>query len=298
MDLALLTAPPEEPVPEPVEPASLDRVPVEPERSEPETASRERAAVEPGTESRLGVREGLNWVAGPPESGRLPVPVGLGERVAATAGPLRSALAEPVNIAERAPTALDTLLFIQHRLLELTEEAMRKAREAPGSDPYWEPFPQPGSIQELRGSPMLPIVPLAALVAEKLAELGKAAWQSLIGFDPEAATRPDMDLTYAEVLAFAALDDYRGLNVFEWYGRLNPEFEGGLGDLQRTAARLSDRNMIALSTVGDVFVYRRLVPLQDVISYYTAFLARLPDREVTRRESLIRTISALVREHR
>ena len=104
--------------------------------------------------------------------------------------------------------------------------------------------------------------------------------------------------TGSGVLAFAALDDYRGLNVFEWYGRLNPEFEGGLGDLQRTAARLSDRNMIALSTEGDVFVYRRLVPLQDVISYYTAFLARLPDREVTRRESLIRTISALVREHR
>jgi hypothetical protein len=263
------------------------------------TSTAAGTSVDEGTPARLGVREGPVWESSPPERSRPSVPLGLHDRVAATSGVIRSSLRDSAPLPEREPTALDTLLFIQQRLADWSEEALRKAREAPGAEPYWGPVPQPGSMQDLREGPMTPLLPLAALVAEQLVDLGKAAWDRLVSRPgDDTHEHLDMDLTYEMVLAYAGLDDHRPLNLFAWYARLPAEFEGGVGTLQESATQLASRDMIELVRSEESLEYRRLVPLADVVDYYTSYLSRVPERDAVRRQELIRIIAALVREHR
>jgi len=44
-----------------------------------------------------------------------------------------------------------------------------------------------------------------------------------------------------------------------------------------------------------VIRYRRIVPLREVIEYFSSYLNRLPGHEDARREELVRILSALVR---
>lgn len=244
-----------------------------------------------------GVKEWPNWVTGPPRR-EVRVPLALAERIGIATGPIRRGLAERHMMEERVPTALDTLLFIQDRLTQMAAEALQQARENPKVDRTYEPIPRPGSIQELRGEPMLtaPVMVVAGALVEVLTDLGKMAWNAITNRDREAGSRPDMDLTFRQVLAYAALSDREGINLFQWFARLDPEFKGGLADLQRAAAELSDRNLIRLGIDEDLFVYHRTIPLRDVIEYYTSFLSRLPNQEVSRREAIIQFLAVLVRE--
>jgi hypothetical protein len=105
-----------------------------------------------------------------------------------------------------------------------------------------------------------------------------------------------MDLNWDEVLAYAALDDHRGLSVFEWHSRMPRDWDGSLGDLQRIAAGLSEKRIITLRVEEQVFHYARLVPRYEMIAYYTSFLNRLPPGASSRREELTRILAALVRE--
>lgn len=289
VDLRREAAPEQAPTVERPAPAEA---PVEERTDEARMAER---AAEARVRSRTGVREGLNWVAG--EAWRPdPVPLEPGDRIGHSAGTLRRALVAGTAVLEQEPTAMDTLLFVQQRLAMIAEEALKSAREGAKGSRDFEPFPQAGSIQELRGGDVMPLIPLAGLVASRLAELGKRVWDRITNPDREAEGLPDMDLTYRQVLAFAALDDYERLNLFEWYTALQDDFNGGLGDLQQIAAQLSDRNLIALEVEGGAFVYRRLVPLRDVIGYYTSFLTRMRGGDDERREELIRKLAALARE--
>jgi len=282
--------------------AEVTEAAAEPMPEEPPDVAAESAEEEPSTrasdptrQARTGVREGLDWVTGlpiPPEGTSLD----LTDRTMRANGILRRSLMAGAPVTERAPTALDTLIFVQQRLAMIAEDALEWARNAPKGDPFYEPIPQHGSIQELRGSGMMPIVPLAGIVAGKLVEIGKGLWDRITNRDPDAATRPDMDLTYQQVLAYAALDDYEGYNLFEWYAGLHEDFEGGLGELQNVAAALSDRNLIKLTMMDDRFEYRRIVPLRDVVDYYISYLTRMREGDPERRNELIQKLSALVRD--
>ncbi|MFO7767865.1 MAG: hypothetical protein R6W82_02770, partial [bacterium] len=240
-----------------------------------------------------------DWVSGPPP---VPLPEMDTRALARTraSSPIREALAgggyHPLG--DPSATVVDTLLWAQARLEWLADQAMEAARDAPKDHGILEPAPRPGSIQELRGEPMMPVAGLAAAGARLLADLGTEAWNRLLGRDPDAVEPPEMDLTYEEVLAFAALDDHRGLTIFEWYGRLAPGFRGGLGDLQGVAADLSDKRLLRLEAREEGFLYRRTTEVQDVVDYYVAFMNRLPRGESERRDQLERILAALVREPR
>ena len=284
-DRAGSTTSPPSPAPEPERPA----LPA------PESA-RTGGAAEEGIAGRLGIRSGLNWVSGPPNMAA--PPLDLERLVQARSTPIRRTMA-PTSLptpGERAFTLLDTLVYAQQRLAELAGEWMAEARAAPGTGRWAEPYPVPGSIQELRGEPQLPLLPLAAAAAELLVEIGTRAWNKLVGHDPSAAFAPELDLTTREATAYGALREHRGITLFEWHARLPMDWEGGLGDLQHLATRLAEKNMVVLQQEEQVFRYRRLVPLDDVIAYYTSFLNRLPEGSSERGEELIRILSLLVRD--
>jgi hypothetical protein len=276
-----------------------DEMAVEEDQREPlaEEDDPIRAVSDPTRQAQTGVKEGLNWVTGPPKPAQT-APLELTDRTLRANGILRRSLMAGVPVTERAPSALDTLVFVQQRLAMIAEDALEWARNAPKGDRFHEPIPQSGSIQELRGGGMLPIVPLAGIVAGKLVEIGKGLWDRLTNRNPGAETRPDMDLTYAQVLAYAALDDYEGYDLFEWYGGLHEDVQGGLGELQDVAADLSDRNLIRLRMTKDRFEYRRIVPLRDVVDYYVSYLSRMRQGDPERRNELIQKVSALVRYRR
>jgi len=260
-------------------------------------AAGERERVDVSGLGNVGVQTVPEWVSGPPP---VPLPeLDTGALARSNASrPIREALAgggyHPLG--DPSATVVDTLLWAQDRLEWLAEQAMEAARAAPQDRGILEPAPRPGSMQEMRGEPMMPLLGLAAVGAQVLADLGIDAWNRLIGRDPDAVEPPEMDLTYPEVIAFAGLHDHRGLSIFEWYGRLSEDFRGGLGDLQRLAASLSDKRLVRLDASGEAFVYRRIVHLQDVVDYYVAFLNRLPPGRTERRETLERILATLVRE--
>jgi hypothetical protein len=295
IDLTLVDLPQSDTPPE-TEPATAEPDAVPEIEASDETAPSEDRPVA-AVQADVGVKEGPNWVTGPPRR-EARVPLALGERTGMATGPIRRGLAERHMMEERVPTALDTLLFIQDRLTQMAAEALQQARENPKVDRTYEPVPRPGSIQELRGEPMLtaPVMAVAGAVVEVLTDLGKKAWEAITSRDPAAGSRPDLDLTFRQVLAYAGLSDREGLNLFQWYARLDPEFKGGVADLQRAAAELSDRNLIRLGIEQDLFVYHRTIPLRDVIEYYTSFLSRLPDQQASRREAIIQILGVLVRE--
>lgn len=258
---------------------------------------REDVSLPPRSEvrSEVGVREGVNWVTGPPD--KEPLPIDLTRRTREAVGPLRAAASiSSFDVAGRALTAVDSMLFVQQRLVEIADSVLEEARKGAKGDRMARPFPEPGTIQELRGEPQIPVFAVVGVVVSELTKLGKRAWNKLIGHDPDAIPEPDLDLTFRQVLAYAALDDRHSLSIFEWHSRLHPDFEGGLGELQQLAAELSDRGLIRLILEDQVFCYRRNVPLRDVVNYYTSFLNRLSKNDVERREQLIRIIAALVRE--
>jgi hypothetical protein len=266
--------------------------PAEPARA-PEVALPEVSPPDAGSASRLGIHRVPLWPSGPLP--RRAVPLDLESRMRYLATPLRRMLAS--NRFEPArPSAVDTLLFIQQRLEELARDVMAAAREAPKVKSWAEPIPRPGSIEQLRGEPQLPVLSVAAAVVQLLIEEGRKAWNRLIGYDPAVPPPPEMDLSWDEVLAYAALDDYRGLSVFEWHSRMPRDWGGSLGDLQRIAAGLSEKRIITLRVEEQVFHYVRLVPRYEMIAYYTSFLNRLPPAASNRREELSRILAALVRE--
>jgi len=246
--------------------------------------------------SRVGVREGIRLIANPP--GPEPLPLDVAGRTRSTAGPVRRALAATPSylpLDNPAATAVDTMLFAQERLVEIAREVMEEARTGPKGARDPQPFPIPGSITELRGEPQLPVMAVAGALISMLTELGKKAWDRLTKRDPDAVPEPDLDLTYPEVLAYAGLDEYQALSIFEWYPRLHPDFMGGLGDLQHLAAGLSDRGLIRMDVNERVIRYHRIVPLHEVVEYYSSFLNRLPARQAARREELIQILAILVR---
>ena len=247
--------------------------------------------------SRVGVREGINWIADPP--GPEPLPLDVAGRTRSTAGPVRRALATAPSylpLDNLAATAVDTMLFAQERLAEIATEVMEEARKGPKGARDPQPFPIPGSITELRGEPQLPVMAVAGALISMLTELGKKAWDRLTKRDPDAVPEPDLDLTFPEVLAYAGLDEYQALSIFEWYSRLHPDFTGRLGDLQRLAAGLSDRGLIRMIVDERMIRYRRIVPLHELVEYYSSYLNRLPARQAAaRREELIQILAALVR---
>ena len=221
------------------------------------------------------------------------------ERTRRVSGPIRQALASipsylPLN--EPGASAIDTLLFAQERLVQIAEEVLEAARAAPkGSRHTAEPIPVPGSITALRGEPQLPVMAVAGAVIQALTDLGKKAWNRLVDHDPDAVVAPDMDLNLEQVMAYAALDVYLPISIFEWYSRMHPLFQGGLNDLQRLAADLADRGLVRMDTNDQMLVYHRIVPLRDVIEYYSSYLNRLPERSGSRRDELVTILSILVR---
>lgn len=247
--------------------------------------------------SRVGVREGITWEAEPPDPFRLPISVP--ERIRRVSGPIRQALASipsylPLN--EPGASVIDTLLFAQERLVQIAEEVLEAARAAPkGSRHTAEPIPVPGSISALRGEPQLPVMAVAGAVMQALTELGKKAWNRLMNHDPNAVVAPDLDLNLEQVMAYAALDEYLPISIFEWYSMMHPQFQGGLNDLQRLAADLADRGLVRMDVNDQMLVYHRIVPLRDVIEYYSSYLNRLPDRRGSRRDELVTILSILVR---
>jgi hypothetical protein len=136
---------------------------------------------------------------------------------------------------------------------------------------------------------------VAGAVVQALADLGKKAWDRLMNRDPDAVVKPDMDLNLEEVMAFAALDDYMPVNIFEWYSGMHPRFTGSLNDLQRLAATLADRGLVRMDINDQMLVYSRIVPLRDVIEYYSSYLNRLPERYGSRRDELVTILAILVR---
>lgn len=246
--------------------------------------------------SWVGVREGINWVSGPPDPDRIPINVA--ERTRRVSGPIRQALVSTASylpLDQPGATAVDTLLFAQERLVQIANEVMEEARKAPKGGRYIEPIPVPGSIAELRGEPQIPIGSVAVALVSVLTDLGEKAWDRLTKRDPDEVPAPDLDLTYPQVLVFAALDDYMPLSIFEWYSRLHPDFKGGLGELQQLVAQLADRGLVRMDVNDQVIRYRRIVPLREVIEYFSSYLNRLPGHEDARREELVRILSALVR---
>ncbi len=298
-DLVLYEAPPRTP-PAPEPPAELPEPSTEPEEAAPaalappEVDLPRRTADLPPAAGRPGIRTYPEWVTGPPA--RPPVPIDLESRTRYLAGPLRRELASSAGPSMAEPSAMDTLLYVQQRLEELARDALAAARAAPKGSGWTDPIPQPGSIQELRGVPQIPVLGVAAAVAGLLIEEGKKVWNRMLGIDPDAPPEPDMDLTYEEVVAYAALEDRRGLSIFEWHSRLPGDFEGGLGDLQRIAARLAERRLARLEMEEQVFRYRRMIPRHEMVAYYTSFLNRLPPRDSDRRREITRMLVALVRE--
>ncbi len=256
-----------------------------------ETGEREQIS------SRVGVREGITWEAEPPDPFRLPISVP--ERTRRVSGPIREALASiPSYLPLNRPgaSAIDTLLFAQERLVQIAEEVLEAARAAPkGSRHTAEPIPVPGSISALRGEPQLPVMAVAGAVMQALTELGKKAWNRLTNHDPDAVVAPDLDLNLDQVMAYAALDGYLPISIFEWYSRMHPQFQGGLNDLQQLAADLADRGMVIMDVNDRMLVYHRVVPLRDVIEYYSSYLNRLPERSGSRRDELVTILSILVR---
>jgi hypothetical protein len=296
-DLSLWEEPavaPVEPEPSPVaEAPSGEAVTPRPATTAPEVVLPERSAPAPAPGSRFGIRRAPLWPSGPPP--RDAVPIDLESRMRYLASPLRRMLASS-RFQPARPSAVDTLLYIQQRLEEIARDALAAARAAPKGETWAEPIPRPGSIQQLRGEPQIPVLGVAAAVAKLLIDEGRKAWNRLTGFDPDAPPPPEMDLTWEEALAYAALDDYRGLSVFEWHSRMPRDYSGGLGDLQRVAAGLSEKRLITLQVEERVFRYLRLIPRHELIAYYTSFLNRLPLGPSPRREELTRILAALVRE--
>lgn len=260
----------------------------------PEDAEREPGG---GVRSSVGVREGISWVSGPPDPDRMPIEIE--ERTRRVSGPIRQALISTpsyYSLDRPGATVVDTLLFAQERLVQIAGEVLEEARKGPkGTRVTEQPIPTPGSIAELRGEPQLPVTAIAGVLVELLTDLGKKAWDRLTGRDPDEIPEPDMDLTYLQVLAYAALDDHMPLSIFEWYARLHEDFEGRLGDLQRLAATLSDRGLVRMEVNDQVIRYGRIVPLREVVEYYSSYLNRLPAHERIRREELVRILAALVR---
>jgi hypothetical protein len=281
-----------EPSPSPAAP-SQEPAASEPPVVGPEVVLPERNAPVTAEGGRIGIRRAPLWPSGPPP--RDVVPIDLESRMRYLASPLRRMLAAN-RFQPARPSAVDTLLYIQQRLEEISRDVLAAARAAPKGETWAEPIPRPGSIEQLRGEPQIPVLGVAAAVAKLLIDEGRKAWNRLIGYDPDAPLPPEMDLTWEEVLAYAALDDYRGLSVFEWHSRMPPEYSGGLGDLQRVAAGLSEKRLISLRVEEQVFRYYRLIPRPELIAYYTSFLNRLPPGLSSRREELTRILVALVRE--
>ncbi|MFC1629272.1 hypothetical protein ACFL3H_09215 [Gemmatimonadota bacterium] len=290
------------PLPEeqsPVEPPQ--QLPVEQPEPEPEPV--EAPEVEapqrvPARRNTIGVRERLDWVTGPPEAPLAPIEIP--ERTQAAVGLLRGAVTVSEadwSVLRPGSTIVDTLLFAQQRLVELADSMMRNAHTGGrGGDRFGSPIMEPGTIENLRGEPFVSLPGVAAVLIAQLAEIGKEAWNRLIGRDPDALPEPDMDLTTIQVMAFAALDDRFALNIFEWHSRLHPQFDGGLSRLQQVAADLSERGLCRLEMDGDVFTYSRTVPLGQVIQYYVSFLSRLPEEEYALRDELIGKVAILVRD--
>ncbi len=279
----------------PVIPVEESETPLLSEREEiPEPSE---AGVREQVSSSVGIREGITWEAEPPYTFRLPISVP--ERTSRVSGPIRQALAStpsylPLN--EPGATVIDTLLFAQERLIQIAEDVLEAARAAPiGSHTTAEPVPVPGSIRELRGEPQLPVIAIAGAVMQALTNLGKKAWNRLMNRDPDADVAPDLDLNLEQVMAYAALDDYLPINIFEWYSRMHPQFQGGLNDLQQLAAALADRGLVRMDINDQMLVYRRIVPLRDVIEYFSSYLNRLPERSGSRRDELVTILSILVR---
>ncbi len=286
-------APPEpEASPTPAAPTGAPAA-LEPAVTAPEVVLPERSAPTTPGRGRIGIHRAPLWPSGPPP--RDTVPIDLESRMRYLASPLRRMLA--ANRFEPArPSAVDTLIYIQQRLEEIARDALAAARAAPKGETWAEPIPRPGSIQQLRGEPQIPVLGVAAALAKLLIDEGRKAWNRLIGYDPDTPPPPEMDLTWEEALAYAALDDYRGLSVFEWHSRMPRDYSGGLGDLQRVAAGLSEKRLITLQVEERVFRYVRLIPRHELIAYYTSFLNRLPLGPSSRREELTRILAALVRE--
>ncbi len=293
LPIALLTE-----APESVPPAArLDEPPPEIGASEPAGEPIPSADVEHGAlRSEVGVRRGLDWVTGPPVVE--PAPLVLGEGAGAAAGPLRRALAEGAadwTDLGTAGTPIDSLLFIQQRLQELTASVLESAREGSIIDRMRRPLPEPGSLDDLRGEPMIPVSSMAGLIAQTLMDLGRDLWNRLRGHDPEAFPEPDLDLTLEQIMAYAALDGRKPISIFEWYPRLHPEFSSGIGRLQELAAELADRNLVRLDRSEQVFRYVQVVPRREVIDYYTSLLSRTPEWDEQTRTRLITIIAILVR---
>ncbi len=277
----------DDPPPEPVtDPTAV----VEPAPPEPEETVR----------SEVGVRGIPDWVTGPPDPA-MP-PISLPERTRAAVGPLREAVAisqADWSIYRPGATIVDTLLFAQQRLILLAESVMEEARTGQwgtGGDRFGSPIVEPGTIENLRGEPFLPLAGVAAALIGQLADIAREAWNRLIGRDPDALPEPDLDLTVVQVMAYAALDDRFAFNIFEWHARLHPRFGGGLSQLQQVAAELAERGLCRLERNGDVFTYQRTIPLREVVQYYVSFLSRLPEGEEDIRAELIEKIAILVRE--
>ena len=247
--------------------------------------------------SRVGIREGITWEAEPPDPFRLPISVP--ERISRVSGPIRQALASvpsylPLN--KPGATVIDTLIFAQQRLVQIAEEVLEAARAAPkGSHRTAEPIPVPGSIRALRGEPQLPVMAVAGVVIQALTDLGKKAWNRLLDRDPDAVVAPDMDLNVVQIMAYAALDEYMPISIFEWYSNMHPQFQGGLNDLQQLAGALADRGLVRMDVNDQMLVYRRIVPLRDVIEYFSSYLNRLPERSGSRRDELVTILAILVR---
>jgi len=290
------------PLPEEQSPAEPPQeLPAEQPDPEPEPVEALEVEAPPRVPTRrntIGIRERLDWVTGPPDA-PLP-PINLPERTRAAVGFLRGAVTvsdADWSVLRPGATIVDTLLFAQQRLVELADSVMRTARTGGrGGDRFGSPIREPGTIEDLRGEPFMPLTGVAAALIAQLAEIGKDAWNRLIGRDPDALPEPDMDLTTIQVMAFAALDDRFVLNIFEWHSRLHPQFEGGLSRLQQIAAELSERGLCKLEMDGDVFTYSRTVPLGQVIQFYVSFLSRLPVGELALREELIWKVAILVRD--
>jgi|GEM_PF-1762407 len=294
--IALLSEIPSAPVPEsePVLPEPAGET--EP-AGEQETAA-VRGAEETGARvaSEVGLRRGLDWVTPPPlfepERGSVP------DRLRESAGPLRRALAEgAADWADfaSADTPFDSLLFIQQRLEELTAAALEAARAGAAGDRRRGALPEPGSLEDLRGTPLVPLESVAGYVLQTLLELGSDLWNRLLGRDPDAVPAPDLDLTREQIMAFAALDDRKPISIFEWYAGLHPDFTGGINRLQELAADLAERNLVTLDQSDQAFRYRFVVPRREVIDYYVSFLNRTPEWDGETRDRLIGIIAILVR---
>ncbi len=284
-------------------------IPTRPEAEEPPpepvtdpTAAIEATLPEPEetVRSEVGVRGIPDWVTGPPDPA-MP-PISLPERTRAAVGPLRGAVTvsrADWSIYRPGATIVDTLLFAQQRLIELADSVMEDVRTGQwgtGADRFGSPIVEPGTIENLRGEPFLPLTGVAAAIIAQLADIAKEAWNRLIGRDPDALPEPDLDLTVVQVMAYAGLHDRFAVNIFEWHARLHPGFEGGLSQLQQVAAELAERGLCRLERQGDVFTYHRTIPLREVVQYYTSFLSRLPEGEQDLRVELIEKVAILVRE--